>query len=213
MGINSTSVSYGFGQLGSMYTNSASVPMVPPVGKVFVAIQCLAKGALDVLETSPIPDPLGHTAGGFVSNETANPAHQNGDVKATAAHNTSGNSDRLSKIIIPGGSAFIAAYPNAIKVGMRFVHPELAPRSEGVWRVASIVGPNGSAYHFNLDRPGNLYAESQTAKDGNLFFDRSQGAGGSALDTDLQLEDGVTIFGRWDKVGLAGGAFIAYIGE
>lgn len=213
MGINSTSVSYGFGQLGSMYTNSASVPMVPPVGKVFVAIQCLAKGALDVLETSPIPDPLGHTAGGFVSNETANPAHDDGDIKATAAHNSSGTDARLSKINVPDGSAFNTAYPNGVKVGMRFVHSVIAPRSEGVWKVASVPGDSGGAYQFILDKPGNVHASSATATNGNLFFDRSQGVGGSALDTDLQLEDGVTIFGRWDKVGLAGGAFIAYIGE
>jgi hypothetical protein len=211
MGINSTSVSYGFGQLGSMYTSSTSVPMVPPVGKVFVAIQCLAKGALDVLETSPIPDPLGHTAGGFVSNETANPAHDDGDIKATAAHNFNGTDAKLSKINIPDGSAFNTAYPNGVQVGMRFVHSVIAPRSEGVWKVASVIGGT-SAYQFTLDKPGT-YEAASGAEDGYLFFDRSQGVGGSALDTDLQLEDGVTIFGRWDKVGLAGGAFIAYIGE
>ena len=96
---------------------------------------------------------------------------------------------------------------------MRFVHSVIAPRSEGVWKVASVVGDNSGAYQFYLDKPGNLHSTSGTATDGNLFFDRSQGAGGSALDTDLDFAAGMTIFGRWDKVGLAGGAFIAYIGE
>jgi len=38
MGINSTEVSYAFGQLGSVFTASASTAITPPTGKVFVAI-------------------------------------------------------------------------------------------------------------------------------------------------------------------------------
>ena len=42
MGINSTEVAYGFGQLGSAYTTAASDPLAPPTNKVFVAITMLA---------------------------------------------------------------------------------------------------------------------------------------------------------------------------
>tara|TARA_R100000773_G_C4204905_1_gene106139 strand:- start:821 stop:1213 length:393 start_codon:yes stop_codon:yes gene_type:complete len=42
MGINSTEVSYGFGQLGSAYTTSSSDAITPPTNKVFVAITMLA---------------------------------------------------------------------------------------------------------------------------------------------------------------------------
>ena len=45
MGINSTEVSYGFGQLGSVYTSGGSV--IPPVGKVFVAITMLEDTKFD----------------------------------------------------------------------------------------------------------------------------------------------------------------------
>ena len=41
MGINSTEVSYGFGQMGSMFSDTTTTPMVPPAGKVFVAIHFL----------------------------------------------------------------------------------------------------------------------------------------------------------------------------
>ena len=41
MGINSTEVSYGFGQLGSVFNDTASA-ITPPTGKVFVAITFLA---------------------------------------------------------------------------------------------------------------------------------------------------------------------------
>jgi hypothetical protein len=41
MGINSTEVSYGFGQLGSIFSDTTTTPMTPPTGKVFVAIHFL----------------------------------------------------------------------------------------------------------------------------------------------------------------------------
>ena len=46
MGINSTEVSYGFGQLGSVFNDTASA-ITPPTGKVFVAITMLADTVFD----------------------------------------------------------------------------------------------------------------------------------------------------------------------
>ncbi len=46
MGINSTEVSYGFGQMGSMFNDGTAV-MTPPTGKVFVAITFLAETTLN----------------------------------------------------------------------------------------------------------------------------------------------------------------------
>ena len=45
MGINSTEVSYGFGQLGSVFNDTASA-ITPPTNKVFVAITFLAETQL-----------------------------------------------------------------------------------------------------------------------------------------------------------------------
>ena len=47
MGINSTEVSYGFGQLGSVYTTASSDAVKPPTNKVFVAITMLADTIFD----------------------------------------------------------------------------------------------------------------------------------------------------------------------
>ena len=47
MGINSTEVSYGFGQMGSAYTTSSSDAIKPPTGKVFVAVQILEDTVFD----------------------------------------------------------------------------------------------------------------------------------------------------------------------
>ena len=47
MGINSTEVAYGFGQLGSVYTTASSDAIKPPTNKVFVAVQMLADTIFD----------------------------------------------------------------------------------------------------------------------------------------------------------------------
>ena len=47
MGINSTEVSYGFGQLGSVYTTASSDAIKPPTNKVFVAVTMLADTGFD----------------------------------------------------------------------------------------------------------------------------------------------------------------------
>jgi len=46
MGINSTEVSYGFGQLGSVFNDTADA-IVAPTGKVFVAIHFLEDTTLE----------------------------------------------------------------------------------------------------------------------------------------------------------------------
>ncbi len=48
MGINSTEVAYGFGQLGSGFSDEA-VEVTPPTGKVIVAIQFLEDTVLSTL--------------------------------------------------------------------------------------------------------------------------------------------------------------------
>ena len=47
MGINSTEVSYGFGQLGSVYTTASSEEINPPTNKVFIAITMLEDTVFD----------------------------------------------------------------------------------------------------------------------------------------------------------------------
>ena len=47
MGINSTEVSYQFGQMGSVYTKSSADAITPPRGKVFIAFTTLATTAFD----------------------------------------------------------------------------------------------------------------------------------------------------------------------
>ena len=86
MGINSTEVSYGFGQMGSVFTDTAAAAITPPTGKVFVAITFLADTQLELLGTN---------AGGL----TADTSDPNAEYIGTdvAAHNlTAGNETAIS---------------------------------------------------------------------------------------------------------------------
>ena len=77
MPINSTEVSYGFGQMGSMFVDTANTQIKPPTDRVFVAITFLADTQLELLATG---------AGGLTAdNDTENGLEYIGtDV---AAHN------------------------------------------------------------------------------------------------------------------------------
>ena len=68
MGINSTEVSYGFGQFGSVYTDLDQV-IIPPKDHVIVAIQFLA----DNTPTVMVPEKLDQQGPGFpaISGSTA----------------------------------------------------------------------------------------------------------------------------------------------
>ena len=62
MGINSTEVSYGFGQLGSAYTTASSDAIKPPTNKVFVAITMLADTVFDATGGLVADNPTVRTA-------------------------------------------------------------------------------------------------------------------------------------------------------
>jgi len=47
MGINSTEVAYGFGQMGSVFTKASSDAIIPPTNAVFVAITMLEATTFD----------------------------------------------------------------------------------------------------------------------------------------------------------------------
>jgi len=70
MGINSTEVSYGFGQLGSGHTQTTSA-LTPPTGMVIVAIQFLDDIALSAL----VPEQVYGVDTFFGTGTTANTAN------------------------------------------------------------------------------------------------------------------------------------------
>ena len=102
MGINSTEVSYGFGQLGSVYTTASSEEINPPSTKVFVAITMLSNTIFDdsaglVAETRATRNASGTvvTSNIYIGTEAA--AHDLAAAAETVDEGTGG--------VIIGGSA------------------------------------------------------------------------------------------------------------
>lgn len=100
MGINSTEVSYGFGQLGSVYTSGGSVK--PPTNKVFVAITMLEDTKFD-------------GTGGLVAsdeNKYFNTDHPANDLDAglETTDEGSGGGEVPSTVVFPKGITIYGRY-------------------------------------------------------------------------------------------------------
>jgi len=70
MGINSTEVSYGFGQMGSAFNDGAAL-MKPPTGKVFIAITMLADATFEALGGLVAQQDAAGAGLEYISTETA----------------------------------------------------------------------------------------------------------------------------------------------
>ena len=99
MGVNSTEVSYGFGQLGSVF-NDGTAAITPPTGKVFVAITMMTDVTFDT------------SAGLSAVNDTTSGIEYAGT--DTAAHNLSVASETTSS----GGGGVIVDVSNIFPKGI-----------------------------------------------------------------------------------------------
>ena len=101
MGINSTEVSYGFGQMGSVFNNTVSA-ITPPTGKVFVAITFLTDTTLNT------------TAGLVADNDAGNGLEYAGT--GTAAHDLTVGSE--TGVSGGGGKAIVTAttFPKGVTI-------------------------------------------------------------------------------------------------
>ena len=113
MGQNSTEVTYGFGQLGSMYTTTGQNAISPPTDKVFVAITMLADTVFD-------------SSGGLVADttETANAGLEYIGTEV-AAHNLSDDSETA----ISGSEGLVVdsvTFPKGITIYGRWTEIDIA---------------------------------------------------------------------------------------
>ena len=102
MGINSTEVAYGFGQMGSVFNNTVSA-ITPPTNKVFVAVTFLTDTTLHT------------TAGLTAANDTTAGLEYFGDT--TAAHNATVGSGETTSTG-GGGKATVTAtvFPKGVTI-------------------------------------------------------------------------------------------------
>ena len=214
MGINSTEVAYGFGQLGSVYQNLAK-PVYPPKDHVIVAIQMVADNAISALHTETLDSQgpqylttenteatdsnyLGVTEQACTGARTT--VYQTNDTVTIDAANTNIKVGQYVLLVndsddIDTGLTVDSETPTPIYNG---------PNAAGV-KVLKVNGVN-----ITLDKVLTP-ASSQTL----VFLDEYHGAGGTTTEG-VTFPKGLTIYGRWTMVTPAAdadGGIICYFGK
>ena len=211
MGINSTEVAYGFGQMGSVFTDITD-HVYAPHGKVIVAIQFIAKNGLTVLTaekrafpasgTSHAHQPLPEYAGIAVA------ANDLGDCVIAGASSSGTTVTHTANTAGPNSSS-------AIKVGMQVVSVGDAdyPRDGVNGHPVTITSITDSTHFEVSSNAGGVTLSSQSLVGLSLH---SSGYGGQAISNLQAFPTGIIIYGRWTDVKLktadSDGGIICYFG-
>ena len=235
MGQNSTEVAYGFGQMGSVFTNLAK-PVYPPKDHVIVAIQFLA----DNTPTQLITETLDTMGPQFITTEDTEATDANYIGVTEAAFVSSGSYASVGYITIGGWSAdpkikkgqyvIIAADGDTIDTGLTIDHDAgnhanlqaatpiyQGPNAQGIV-VKSItnysIGGNSTLVLENAD--GSVFDASNIDSGNTLYFlDEYHAVGGTVTDG-VKFPKGLTIVGRWTMFQAeadADGGAICYFGK
>ena len=211
MGINSTEVSYGYGQFGSAYlTNSSSnTQFFAPAGLVIVAITGLTKGA-----GAGGTDGVTFTNGsdGLVPEKSSTGGSGTEYVNTTYAANSFGDTSSTGSTTGSSVTLTISAANANIKPGM-------------------IINSNENTsikdIPFSLSDPTTVVAydgattvtmsKAHTVASTTIAFRHPKGVGlgvgGEKANNSMVVPSGATIFGRWKACKVKEGSCIVYFGE
>ena len=199
MGINSTSVAYNFGQLGSAYISGNTNTVIAPEGMAIVAITFV--GAND----STIDVLISKDSTNFANSASA--AHSTGSLVTARTVN---QSDGSSNEIIFDQENFINS-SDQIRVGDE-VYDGADQTLHGT---VTALDPNG-----NNTKQIQISATVALTNNETLVFVTPnkighRGVGGIAIASGEAFASGTTIYGRWDSVKLesSNSRAIIYFGE
>ena len=224
MGVNSTEVAYGFGQMGSVYTDLDQV-IIPPKDHVIVAIQFLAANTPTVM----LPEKLDQQGPGFPAISAAtttlldaadnNYFNFNGVWSSSIAdtaiaagaqitlEDVPADLGRIKKgdyVLLVNETATSASVDMVIQTGQTPYPIYNGPNKQGVyvteWDGASKVRLSGA-----IDT-------SSTTGQALVFLDPYHGAGGTTV-ASQEFPSGLTIYGRWVAFKPATGGVICYFGK
>ena len=224
MGINSTEVSYGFGQMGSVYTDLDQV-IIPPKDHVIVAIQFLANNVPTVM----LPEKLDQVGPDFpaisaATNTLLDAADNNyfnfngvwsssiADAAVAAGaeitlEDIPADKGRIKKgdyVLLVNETATSATVDMVIQTGQTPYPIYNGPNKQGVyvteWDGASKVRLSGA-----IDN-------SSTTDQSLVFLDEFHGAGGTEA-AGVVYPKGVTIYGRWTHIVPSAAPIICYFGK
>ena len=229
MGLNSTEVAYGCGQLGSAFSNLAA-PIYPPKDHVIVAIQFLADNAPTVLETETL-DGVGPQFPTHQDDElgSAGGPHANylGEVEAPATSATAQGVITLTSevaatnaLIKPGQVILIGADDDSIDTGLDSMDTSAGhfdPIYQGPNKqYLEVVSISGTTLTVKAVGKATLTNLANIDTDNTIYFlDPFHAAGGTTTEG-VTFPKGLTIYGRWTKVTPAAdadGGLICYFGK
>ena len=218
MGQNSTEVAYGFGQLGSAYSDVAKT-IIPPVNHVICAITFLADNTPTVLTSEKLGE-------GSYGPSYINIQATNGDVQV-ADNDVNFNGvvarDISDGAVAAGADVTIASLSTKIKVGQYVImvaaagtdtagmtedvaNGPLLPIYNGPNKQGTRVVSYDGATTLTLDGAINGSTESL------IFLDEQHGAGGLTAASQV-YPAGVTIYGRWTAFKPSAAGVICYFGK
>ena len=209
---NSQEINYGFGQMGSAFSNIAQ-PVVPPKGMVIIAIQALANNKLQAL----VPEKMSHIGPNMLAIDAAptsavdaagkNYFHFNG-AHASEIPNTNVSAGNDITLDTPASPA------NKIKVGQYVLLVNGDATANGgtamVIDTAETPIPN-----YTVENPAGVKVTAYdgvskvklsaditpTSDQALIFVDETHGAGAQTMTSDTQIiPTGLTIYGRWTTV-------------
>ena len=228
---NSTEVAYGFGQLGSVFTN-LNKPVYPPKDHVIVAIQFLADSTFSVLETETL-DSQGPQFPTHQDDELASAggpdANYLGVVEAPATSATAAGLITLTTdvaatnaLIKPGQIVLISADGDTIDAGFTVdtgaghVDPIYQGPNKKYLEVVSITGAGDGAGEVKVQVKaiGGASVDVSSIDTNNTlyFLDSYHGAGGTTVES-VTFPKGLTIYGRWSTVTPSATGVICYFGK
>jgi hypothetical protein len=221
-GINSTEVAYGFGQLGSAYSDIAQT-IVPPQGLVIVAIQFLADNTPTVLT----PEILDAEGPGYVSisGSTSDAVDTTGNnyfnfngtwsSEIPNVSKASGLDVTLDTPAVPVGRIQVGQYVLLVN-GDATESGGTAMTIDAETPIPIYRGPNARGVkvieYDNVSRVKLSADITPTSDQALIFLDPNHGAGGITSASQVYPK-GVTIYGRWTAFKPSAAGVICYFGK
>ena len=234
MGQNSTEVAYGFGQMGSVFTNLAR-NVYPPVGHVIVAIQFLADNTPTIMETETLDthgpqfpthqDDEIRSAGGPDANFVGVTFAEASGAGTVATGVIPLTDDARNVGIAPGqviliGDDATEGIDAGITVDIAAGH--ITPVYNGPnKRYLEVVSLSGGTYGTSLvvkevgkfvTGTGIMEIDHIDGDNRIYFLDAYHGGGGTTTEGVL-FPKGVTIYGRWTEFKGTAAPVICYFGK
>ena len=221
MPINSTEVSYGFGQLGSAYSDIAQ-EILPPKDHVIVAITFLADNTPTVL-TSEKLDESGPSYIS-ISGSTSDTILSADDIMNFNGIHTSRVSDEEHVVNTDITLLDVASPVSKIKIGQYVMVANVDATENGstaiTWDTAQTPfpiysGPNKAGVKvIDYDNVSKVKLSSTitTSSEGLVFLDEQHGAGGLTAASQV-FPKGTTIYGRSTVFKPSAAGVICYFGK